>query len=185
MRIKVDTGAFGEYLHYGAPLTLVTVHGEDGTVNLSTNVSITPLPGAVPRLAMGILHVNYTNKLIKERGEFVVNVLTDQMRSAAIVCGNTSGADVDKLALTELTLLPGTYVQTPLIAECPLNIECRVESVHHLPDLDLWVAEILAVYADEAWANDRAGINLKRYRPLMYAFGHTFTFGKQIGFGGL
>jgi len=185
MRIQVDTGAFGEYLHYGAPLTLVTVRGEDGTINVSTNASITPLPGATPRLVIGILHVNYTNQLIAQSGEFVVNVLTDQMRSSAIVCGNMTGTEVDKLAVTGLTTIPARHVQTPMIAECPLNLECRVEGVHHLPDLDLWIAEIVAMHADEPWANDRAGIDLKRYRPLIYAFGHTFAMGEKIGLGGI
>lgn len=185
MRIKIDTGAFGEYLHYGAPLTLVTVRGNNGVVNVSTNASITPLPGETPRLAIGILHVNYTNTLLRESGEFVVNVLTEDMRSAAILCGNTSGEDVDKLAMTGLTTLPAEYVQAPLIVECPLNIECRVETVHHLADLDVWIAEILAMHADEAWSNGRAGIDLKRYRPLIYAFGHTFALGEQVGIGGI
>ena len=185
MRIPVDTGAFGEYLHYGAALTLVTVRGKDGQVDVSTNASMTPLPGETPRLVVGILRVNYTNQLLAESGEFVVNVITDEMRALALQCGTTSGHDIDKFELCNLRTLPAKYVQAPIIAECPLHLECRVQDVLHLPDLDLWVADILTMEADEVWSNGRAGINLERYNPLIYAFGHTFARGKQIGLGGL
>ncbi|NOZ73119.1 MAG: flavin reductase family protein [Chloroflexi bacterium] len=185
MRIPVDTGAYGEYLHYGAPLTLVTVRGKNDELDVSTNASLTPLPGDIPRLVIGILRVNYTNQLLAESGEFVVNVMTEDMRAIALQCGTTSGHDVDKFALCDLHTLPAQHVRAPIIAECPLHIECRVEDVLHLSDLDLWVAEILAMGVDEVWANGRAGINLARYRPLIYAFGHTFARGEQIGLGGL
>lgn len=185
MRAIIDTGTYGEYLHYGMPLSLITVLGKDGRINVSTNASITPLPGSTPRLVIGILKDNWTHKLISESGEFVVNLLTPEMRGVAVQCGSHSGENVDKLALCQLTALPGKLVRAPLIEECPLNIECRVLSVEPLDDLDLFVAEILAVEADERWSNGRGGINLARYDPLFYAFGFTFARGGMIGLGGL
>ncbi len=66
MRALVDTGVYGEYLHYGAPLALVTVQGNNDYVNVSTNASITPLPGDQLRLVIGVFTENLTNKLIAE-----------------------------------------------------------------------------------------------------------------------
>ncbi|NOX64103.1 MAG: flavin reductase family protein [Chloroflexi bacterium] len=185
MRTIVDTGAYGEYLHYGLPLTLVTVQGPDGRVNVSTNASIAPLPGDENRLAMGVLKVNYTNELIAQSREFAVNVLTSEMRAIARQCGYISGTEVDKLALCGLTTIPARYIGAPLIEQCPLNIECRVEDVHDLGDIDLWIAKILAVEVDEAWSNGRGGVNLQHYDLLIYAFGHTFKLGPMVGLGGL
>lgn len=185
MRTIIDTGAFGEYLHYGFPLTLITVRDGDSRVNVSTNVSITPLPGAESRLAVGILKVNYTNELVARSREFAINVLTSEMRAIAHQCGYTSGREVDKLALCGLTITPARFIKAPLIEQCPLNIECRVEDVHDLGDVNLWIARILAVEVDEVWSNERGGVDLDKYDPLIYAFGRTFKLGPMVGLGGL
>ncbi len=183
MRTLVDTGVYGEYLHYGMPLTLVTVQGNNGQANVSTNASITPLPGDRLRLVIGIFTENLTNKLIAESKEFVVNVISEDMRGVAKLCGEHSGNETDKLALCDLTLAPASKIKTPLIQECPLNIECRVESVHHLDDLDLWIAEILAIQVAPDWSDGRSGIDLQHYKPLLYTFGSTLARGPMVGHG--
>ncbi len=185
MRALVDTGVYGEYLHYGTPLTLVTVQGNNGHVNVSTNASITPLPGDKLRLVIGVFTENLTNQLIAESREFVVNVISDEMRGVAKLCGENSGKTMDKLSLCDLTLIPASNVKAPMIAECPLNIECRVESVHHLDDLDLWIADILAIQVDQNLSNGRGGINLQNYKPLLYTFGQTLARGPVVGAGGI
>ena len=185
MRALVDTGVYGEYLHYGTPLTLVTVQGNNGQVNVSTNASITPLPGDHLRLAIGVFTENLTNSLISESREFVVNVISDDMRGVAKLCGENSGKDTDKLSLCDLSLIPASKVTAPMIEECPLNIECRVEGVHHLDDLDLWIAKILAIQVDQSLSNGRGGIELQRYRPLLYTFGQTLSRGPVVGTGGI
>ncbi len=185
MRTLVDTGSYGEYLHYGMPLTLVTVSDSAGRVNVSTNGSITPLPGQMPRLVVGILKDNYTNELIAASHEFVINVLTDEMRGVARLCGSRSGHDADKLALAGLTTLPARFVKPPLIAESPLNIECRVLHVQHLEDLDLWTARIMGIQVAEEWSDGRSGVDIERFRPLLYAFGQTMARGPMIGQGAI
>lgn len=185
MRTIVDTGIYGEYMHYGMPLALVTVRAQDGRVNVSTNTAITPLPGHPLRLVMGVFKENLTNKLIAESGDFVVNLLTPEMRSIAKQCGTYSGTEVDKLTLCNLTTIPASQVSAPLIEECPLNIECRVEEVLDLGDIDLWIAEILVMEVAPAWENGRGGIDLQKFQPLFYTFGHTMARGPMIGSGGL
>ncbi|MCO6450296.1 MAG: flavin reductase family protein [Caldilineales bacterium] len=185
MRTVIDTGTYGEYLHYGLPLALVSVLGPDGRVNVSTNASITPLPGSLSRLAAGVLIDNYTNELIAKRGEFVVNLLTPDMRGIARQCGSLSGVDTDKLAVCGLTTTPAQHVASPLIEQCPVNIECRVDTVQHLDELNLWITRILAVHVRKDWTNGRGGVNLAMYKPLLYAFGHTFELGPMVGHSGI
>jgi len=185
MRTLVDMSSYGEYLHYGMPLTLVSVLDAAGRSNVSTNASITPLPGQTARLAIGIMKDNYTNELIAAGGEFVVNVLSDEMRGVARLCGSHSGQHTDKLALAGLTTQPARFVKAPIIAECPLNIECRVLGVQHLDDLDLWTANILGISVAAAWSDGHNGVSLERFRPLLYAFGQTMARGAMVGRGAI
>lgn len=185
MRTLIDTSSYGEYLHYGMPLTLVTVLDSAGRVNVSTNGSITPLPGQTPRLVIGILKENYTNELIAASGEFVINLLTDEMRGVARLCGSHSGHDTDKLALAGLTTQPARFVKPPIVVECPLNIECRVVDVQHLDELDLWTAHIVGIDVAAAWSDGRRGVAVEHFRPLLYAFGQTMARGPIVGRGAI
>ncbi len=185
MRTIIDTGTYGEYLHYGMPLALVTVVGIDGNVNVSTNTSIAPLPGDRQRVALGVLKENYTDELLNQNGEFVINIIPPELRSAAQQCGTLSGRRVDKLEVCNLSTLPARFVKPPLIKECPLNIECRVVGIHDLGELNLWIADILAVEVADLWSNGRGGVDLETFDPLFYTFGYTMTRGPLVGAGGL
>ncbi|NUQ39235.1 MAG: flavin reductase family protein [Caldilineales bacterium] len=181
MRTILDTGSYGEYLHYGMPLVLVAVLDEHGRVNVSTNASSTPLPGEPSRLVIGVLKDNLTSRLIAERGEFSINLLTPGMWHIARYCGYTTGQDHDKVAECDLHTLPAQFVQTPLIRECPLNIECVVNETKDLSDLMLFIAEIKAIQVADAWSNSRAGVDMGKYDPLIYAFGYAFARGQRVG----
>ncbi len=185
MRKIVDTGIFGEYLHYGMPLALITVLDDEGSVNIATVASLSPMPGEPARLVMGILEENYTSQLIKNRGEFVVNFVTSQMRSIAQTCGMYSGKSTNKLDLCDLHLLTAQKVAPPLLQECPLNIECRVTDVFQLEDLNLFVSEILVLEVAETLSDGHDGVLVDRLDLLFYAFGQTFARGPMVGHGSI
>ncbi|RUA16030.1 MAG: hypothetical protein DSY55_04935 [Clostridia bacterium] len=181
IRKPVDLGVFGEYLHYGMPLSLVTVLDENGRVNISTIASLTPMPGEPARIAMGILEENYSSKLVEKEGEFAVNFVTPDMRPIVRACGSYSGKDVNKIELCNLHPLPARHIAAPLLQECPLNIECRVSEVLKMDGLNLFVAEILEMVVDETLSDGHNGVLLEQLNPLFYAFGHTFARGPMIG----
>jgi len=183
MRKSVDLGNFGEYLHYGMPLALVAVLEDDGSVNVSTVASMTPLPGEPSRLVMGVLEENFSSQLLKKRGEFTVNFVTSKMRSIARACGTYSGKDVNKFDICDLHLLPAQRVNAPLVQECPLNIECRITDVLELDGLNLFVSEILVLEVEESLSDGHDGVLVDKLDLLFYAFGHTFTRGPMIGHG--
>ena len=185
MRVSLMTDDYGEYLHYGAPLTLVTTLDRDGKINVATNASTLPLPGSTPRLAIGVLKDNLTNQLIAQSGEFVVNLLTSEMRGIAKLCGEHSGDSIDKLKLSGLSTEPAQHVKAPIITECPMSIECAVEYTQALGDIDLFVARILAVSVAPGWSNGHGEMNLDAFDPLLYAFGHTFRRGSEVGRGSI
>jgi len=183
MRVPVDIGVYGEYLHYGMPLALVTVLEDDESVNVTTIASITPLPGEPARLVMGILAENYTSQLVEKQGEFVVNFITPEMRSVARACGTYSGKDSNKIEICNLHPLPAKHVKAPLLAECPLNIECQVEHVLKVDDLYLFVSKILLLEVAPELSDGHHGVKVDQLQLLFYAFGHTFARGPMVGHG--
>ena len=183
MRKSVDLGNYGEYLHYGMPLALVSVLDDDGNVNITTVASMTPLPGEPVRLVLGVFEENYTSQLLENHGEFTLNFVTSKMRSIARTCGTYSGKDTDKVKLCDLHLIPAKIVQAPLIQECPLNIECRITDVLTVDSLNLFISEILVLEVEESLADQQKGIQIDKLDLLFYAFGSTFTRGPMVGHG--
>jgi len=183
MRKPIDLGNYGEYLHYGMPLALVTVLNDDGSVNVSTIASMTPLPGEPSRLVVGIFEENFTSQLLAKRKEFAINFVTSQMRSIARTCGIYSGKDVNKVELCNLHLLPAQKIEAPLVAECPLNIECKVTDIFHIDGLNLFISEILVMEAAEELSDGHGGVLVEKLDLLFYAFGSTFARGPMIGHG--
>ena len=91
----------------------------------------------------------HSYNIIKEHGEFVINLTTRHLAWAADYCGVKSGANTDKFASCKLTAEPASQVNAPLIKESPVNIECRVKQVIPLGSHDMFLAQIVAVNVDE------------------------------------
>ena len=97
----------------------------------------------------------YSHDLIKNSGEFVINLTTAKMLKAADYCGVKSGKDTNKLQETGLTLLPCDKVKAPMIEQSPLSLECRVTEIKPLGSHDLFLAKIVAVHVEEGLMPDR------------------------------
>ena len=95
----------------------------------------------------------YTTTCIEQTGEFVINIPHAGLARAWEVCGSvslTKDPEADKFALAGLTPAPAAKVKAPLIAECPVNIECRVCARLELPTHDWIVGEPLACHTATA-----------------------------------
>ena len=95
----------------------------------------------------------YSYDLIKQSGEFVINLTTAKMLKAADFCGVKSGRNTDKFAQTGLTAIPSKKVKSPMIAESPVSLECRVTEIKPLGSHDMFLAEITAVNVDDEFLN--------------------------------
>ncbi len=102
-----------------------------------------------PMLSISVRPERYSHKLIKESGEFVVNLPTESLVKAIDWCGVKSGRDVDKFAAMHLTAAPAAKLGTVLLEESPVNLECKVTQVIPLGSHDLFLAECVAVDVDE------------------------------------
>ena len=116
---------------------------------------------APPLTYVSVRKSRYSHHLIEESGEFVINLTTEAMAYAADYCGVKSGRDVDKFEELHLTPEPGEQVHCPMIAESPVNLECKVREVHSYPTHDMFVAEIVAVHVDEAAFDERGRMPLE------------------------
>ena len=123
----------------------------------------------------------YSYGLIKESGEFVINLTTEALVRATDWCGVKSGRDVDKFAACGLTAAPAAKVSAPLLAESPVNMECKVTQIIPLGSHDLFLAEVVACDVDESLLDEKGKLCLDKAKLITYSHGEYFTLGKQLG----
>lgn len=123
----------------------------------------------------------YSYDIIRETGEFVINLTTEKLARATDFCGVRSGREVDKFREMHLTPQKGEHIQAPLIAESPVNIECRVVQVQELGSHHMFLAKVLAVHVDEAYLDQSGKFDLNRSGLLAYSHGEYLGLGKKLG----
>jgi flavin reductase (DIM6/NTAB) family NADH-FMN oxidoreductase RutF len=112
--------------------------------------------------------------------EFVLNIPPVSLVRAVDFCGMVSGRDVDKFEATGLTMEPSIKVRPPLIAECPINLECVVRQSLELGSHVLFLAEVVALHADNTVVEDGTVI-VGRVAPLAYdPFGGDYWKLKEV-----
>ena len=119
--------------------------------------------------------------MMKETGEFVVNLTTESMAWATDYCGVRSGRDVDKWKETGLTPEKANVVDVPVIKESPVNIECRVVKVEELGSHHMFIADVVAVDVDEAYMDEKDTFHLSMAKPLAYSHGRYYGMGEELG----
>lgn len=120
--------------------------------------------------------------IIKETGEFVINLTNEALAKATDWCGVKSGKDFNKFKEMHLTPIAGQMVKAPIIAESPLNIECRVKQIIPLGSHDMFLAEVVNIQADEAYIDPETGtFDLAKAKLIAYNHGEYFRLGEQIG----
>lgn len=123
----------------------------------------------------------YSHDIIKESGEFVINLPTWNMVTAVDFCGVKSGKDIDKFKEMKLTPAACENVNAPQIAECPVSIACRVKSVTNYGVHDMFLAEVVGVSVDDKYIDDKGALDLEKAGILAYAHGKYYTLGRNLG----
>lgn len=162
------------------PPTLVTC--SDGEHDNVFTVAWTGIVNTVPpKTYISVRPSRYSYRLIKESGVFAVNLVPASLIRAADTCGVYTGAKVDKFHKCSLTKEAASEIACPLIAECPLSLECRVTDVIPLGSHDMFLANIVAVNVDEALVDEKGKLHLERAGLAAYAHGDYFELGRRIG----
>ena len=134
-----------------------------------------------PMTYVSVRPERHSYAMIKESGEFVINLTTERLARAADLCGVKSGREVQKFRLCRLTPIPASSVAAPLIAESPVNIECRVEQRLALGSHDMFLAKVVAVNVDEALLDAKGVLHLERGGLAAYVHGRYRALGRELG----
>lgn len=174
---------------YPMPTTLVgaTVNGKPNVITIA-HVGIMN-HGTPQYISLGMAKVHYTNAGIKENRTFSVCLPPEDLMVETDYCGIMTGKKTDKAALFDLFY--GELKTAPMIRQCPVCMECRLDRIVDFPTHDIFIGEIVQTYADEAVLSGD-GIDIARVKPLLFdmsskkywalgnALGNCWNVGKQL-----
>lgn len=166
---------------YPLPVVLVSVADKEGNDNLITIAWAGTICSNPPMVSISIRPERHSHKMLEETGEFVINLTTEDLAFATDYCGVVSGRDVDKWEKMKLTRISGEQVAVPYIKESPMSLECKVTEVKKLGTHDMFMAEVVAVHADEAYMDEKNRFHLEEANPIVYSHGQYFSLGKPLG----
>ena len=167
---------------YPLPAVMVSTADKEGNTDIIT-VAWTGTVCTNPAMVyISVRPERHSYPMIKESGEFVINLTTEKLTRATDYCGVRSGKDVDKWK--ECGLTEGEAVSlshAPVIAESPVNIECRVNSIQELGSHHMFLAEVTAVQVDEAYLDEKGKFELNRTGLLAYSHGEYLGLARKLG----
>lgn len=150
------------------PAVMVSCAAEGFKPNIITISWIGIVNSEPPMLSISVTPKRHSHQLIKKAGDFVVNLTSEKNLKETDFCGNRSGRDYDKFKEMNLTPLPGKVVGSPMIKECPVNLECQVRQSMVLGSHEMFIAEIVAVHIDAELMNDKGRLDIDKLKPLVY-----------------
>ena len=166
---------------YPLPAVMVSVADEEGHDNIITVAWAGTVCTNPPMVSISVRPERYSYKMIRETGEFVVNLTTEKLAFATDYCGVRSGRDVDKFQELKLTRQKASHVGAPLIGESPVNIECRVVETREWGSHTVFTAEVLGVHVDKEYMDEKGKFDLALTRPIVYSHGEYYGLGKKLG----
>ena len=166
---------------YPLPVVMVSVTDKEGNDNIITIAWAGTTCSDPAMVSISVRPERYSYQMLKDTGEFVINLPTKDLCFATDYCGVKSGRNVDKFKELGLTKQAAKFVKAPIIGECPVSIECKVEQILPLGSHDMFLARVLAVQADERYMDDKGRFCLEKAEPIVYSHGEYFTCGKNIG----
>lgn len=166
---------------YPLPAVMVSCKRQGEKPNIITVAWTGTVCSSPAMVSISVRKERYSYEIIKETGEFVINLATKDLVRALDYCGVRSGRDVDKYKETGLTVLASKEIAAPGIMESPVNLECRVTEVKPLGSHDLFLAEVLSVTIEDRYMNDDGKFELNRSGLITYSHGEYFELGKKAG----
>ena len=165
-----------------APLPAVMVSCGDMENSNIITIGWTGIVNTHPAMTyISVRPSRHSYNIIKESGEFVINLVSADLVKKADYCGIYTGKKVDKFAKCNFTKQEAKEVKCPVIAESPMALECKVKDIIPLGTHDMFLAEIVAVDVDESLIDKDGKLCLDRVKLTAYAHGEYFEMGKKIG----
>lgn len=134
-----------------------------------------------PKTYISVRPSRHSYKIIKESGEFAINLTPASLVKCADYCGIYTGAKVDKFQKCGLHKEPAQKLSCPVISECPVSLECKVTEVISLGTHDMFIADIVGVNIDESLLDKNGKLCMEKASLCAYAHGDYYELGKKIG----
>ena len=165
---------------YPIPAVMVT----SGTMEKSNIMTVawTGIQNTNPAIVyISVRPERYSYNLIKESGEFAINLTTRELAYATDWCGVKSGVKVDKFKEMKLTKQKGNFVKCPLIEESPVSVECKVIEIKELGSHHVFIAEVLSINADNKYIDEKGAFDISKCDLIAYSNGGYYSLDKKIG----
>ncbi len=166
---------------YPLPAVMVSCQRPGEKPNIITLAWVGTVCSSPAMVSISVRPERYSYGIIRETGEFVINLTTQELARAADYCGVRSGREVDKFREMNLTAEKASKVQAPLIAESPVGLECRVREVLELGSHHMFLSEVLAVDVDSRYLDKDGRLHLREANLLAYSHGEYFALGRKLG----
>lgn len=166
---------------YPVPAVMVSCGREGEKPNIITVAWCGSICSTPAMLSISVRPERYSYDIIKETGEFVVNLTTKELTYATDYCGVKSGRDVDKFKEMNLTPIASKEIKAPGIAESPVNIECKVKDIVKLGSHDMFIAEVVSVNIDDKYMDENGKFMLNSTGLVAYSHGEYYALGEKLG----
>ena len=167
---------------YPVPAVMVSCGDKKGNHNIITIAWAGTICSDPAMVSISVRPERHSYEMIKESGEFVINLTTKDLTYATDWCGVKSGRDVDKFKEMKLTKAAATQLEhAPIIEESPVNIECKVREVLELGTHHMFLAQVVAVQVSEKYMNETGKFELNETELVTYSHGEYFQIGERLG----
>ncbi len=166
---------------YPLPVVMVSCAEENSRPNIITVAWAGTICSDPVMVSVSVRKERYSHDIIEKTGEFVINLVTEDLTYATDYCGVRSGRDVDKFTEMNLTPIEIEGVSAPAIKESPLSLACRVTEIKELGSHDMFIAEVVGVMVDDRYMNESGKFELNSSGLVTYSHGEYFGLGKKIG----
>ena len=166
---------------YPLPVVMVSCQRKDERPNIITVAWAGTICSDPVMVSISVRKERFSHGIIAETGEFVINLVTQDLVYATDYCGVKSGRDVDKFKMMNLTPVAINGVKAKAIGESPLSLACRVKEIKELGSHDMFIAEVVGVMVDDKYMKDDGKFELNSSKLVAYSHGEYFGLGKKLG----
>lgn len=166
---------------YPLPVVMVSCQRKDERPNIITVAWAGTICSDPVMVSISVRKERFSHGIIAETGEFVINLVTQDLVYATDYCGVKSGRDVDKFKMMNLTPVAINGVKAKAIGESPLSLACRVKEIKELGSHDMFIAEVVGVMVDDKYMRDDGKFELNSSKLVAYSHGEYYGLGKKLG----
>lgn len=166
---------------YPVPAVMVSLGNEETGYNIITIAWTGTINTQPPMTYISVRKERHSHAILTKTGSFVINLTSKDLVFQTDFCGVKSGSELDKFKEMKLTPIKASKVDSVMIEESPLNIECKITDVKNLGTHDMFLAEVVAVHADESLFDNNDAMQLNSRKLVAYSHGRYYELGKELG----